>query len=138
MIHTLQYIYVKHPRTELNYCEENPNTCQNGGKCTSLIKDDGSYRCECPSGYRGRMCQINLQQQMAANAQNATVTTPPANVPMLPSSDGAVAIVMAESAVVSATTSTTETAPVAIVTSETNGLDAMKDEVEPDDIDNEA
>lgn len=43
---------------ELNYCEENPQTCENGGKCTSLIKDDGNFKCECPSGYRGKRCQI--------------------------------------------------------------------------------
>jgi len=42
----------------LNYCEENPNTCENGGKCTSLIKDDGHFKCECPSGYRGNKCEI--------------------------------------------------------------------------------
>jgi len=42
----------------LNYCEENPNTCENDGKCTSLIKDDGQFQCECPSGYRGKKCEI--------------------------------------------------------------------------------
>lgn len=51
----------------MNYCEDNPNTCLNDGKCTSLIKDDGYYKCECPSGYRGRTCQI-LPPQMAAEA----------------------------------------------------------------------
>ncbi len=41
---------------ELNYCEKNPNTCENGGKCTSLTKDDGNYKCECPSGWFGDRC----------------------------------------------------------------------------------
>lgn len=44
--------------TALNYCEENPDTCENDGKCTSLIKDDGHFQCECPSGYRGKKCEI--------------------------------------------------------------------------------
>lgn len=41
---------------ELNFCLKNPNTCQNGGKCTSLTKDDGYFSCECPAGYRGERC----------------------------------------------------------------------------------
>ena len=41
---------------ELNYCQMNPNTCENGGKCMSLTKDEGYYSCECPAGYRGERC----------------------------------------------------------------------------------
>lgn len=61
--------------TELNYCEENPNTCENDGKCTSLSKDDGLYKCECPSGYRGKKCQV-LPMMMTTT----TTTVSPMNV----------------------------------------------------------
>lgn len=56
----------------LNYCEENPNTCENGGKCTSLIKDDGNFKCECPSGYRGEKCEI-LPPMMTTSTTTTTV-----------------------------------------------------------------
>lgn len=41
---------------ELNYCDLNPDTCQNGGKCISLTKEDGYFSCDCPTGYRGERC----------------------------------------------------------------------------------
>lgn len=56
---------------ELDYCEKNPSTCLNDGKCTSLIKDDGYFRCECPSGFRGRTCQIMPPMMAAALAEAA-------------------------------------------------------------------
>lgn len=59
---------------ELNYCEENTNTCENGGKCTSLIKADGNFKCECPSGYRGKRCQILPPMMMTTST-----TVPPMN-----------------------------------------------------------
>lgn len=43
---------------ELNFCEKNPKTCENGGKCTSILKEDGEFTCECPTGYRGKNCEI--------------------------------------------------------------------------------
>lgn len=43
---------------ELNYCEKNQNTCQNGGKCISLTREDGDFICECPSGFKGRNCEV--------------------------------------------------------------------------------
>lgn len=43
---------------ELNYCELNKDTCQNGGKCQSMLEEDGSFKCECPSGYKGENCEI--------------------------------------------------------------------------------
>lgn len=43
---------------ELKYCEENPKTCLNGGKCTSLTEDEGSFKCECPTGFKGKKCEI--------------------------------------------------------------------------------
>lgn len=30
----------------------------NGGKCTSIIKDEGSFKCECPTGFKGKSCEI--------------------------------------------------------------------------------
>ena len=58
----------------MNYCEENLNTCENGGKCTSLIKDDGNFKCECPSGYRGKRCQVLPPMMMTT-----TTTMSPVN-----------------------------------------------------------
>lgn len=58
---------------ELNYCEKNPNTCQNDGKCTSLIKDDGNFKCECPSGYKGQNCEI-LPPSMTTTSSSTTTT----------------------------------------------------------------
>jgi EGF-like domain len=43
---------------ELNFCEKNPGTCQNGGECRSLTLDDGLFKCACSTGYRGRNCEI--------------------------------------------------------------------------------
>lgn len=60
---------------ELNYCDENPNTCENDGKCTSLIKDDGHFRCECPSGYRGKKCEI-LPPMMTSTTTTTTTVEP--------------------------------------------------------------
>lgn len=51
---------------ELNYCENNPGTCENGGKCTSLIKDEGFFSCECPAGFRGDRCNL-LPLNMTSN-----------------------------------------------------------------------
>lgn len=43
---------------ELNHCDKNPGTCKNGGKCRSLPRDDGLFVCECPSGFKGRQCEL--------------------------------------------------------------------------------
>lgn len=59
---------------ELNYCEKNPNTCENGGKCTSLTKDDGFYTCECPAGYRGEKCDRNTMTTSTSTTTVATAT----------------------------------------------------------------
>lgn len=60
--------------SELKYCEENPKTCMNGGKCTSLPEDDGSYKCECPTGFKGKRCEI---VPIIANATVASSTPKP-------------------------------------------------------------
>lgn len=66
---------------ELNYCELNADTCQNGGKCTSLTKDDGYFSCECPSGYRGERCERS--NMTATSISRVEVITP---LPMLQTS----------------------------------------------------
>lgn len=49
--------------TELNYCEKNPDTCKNSGKCQSLESGDGHFRCNCPPGISGKHCE-NLPDSM--------------------------------------------------------------------------
>lgn len=44
--------------SELKFCEENPKACLNDGKCTSVSIDEGSFKCECPSGFKGKKCEI--------------------------------------------------------------------------------
>lgn len=44
--------------SELNFCDQNPRTCLNGGKCTSMTADDGAFKCECPTGFKGKKCEI--------------------------------------------------------------------------------
>lgn len=61
---------------ELNYCEQNANTCQNGGKCKSLIKEDGYYRCECPTGFKGRNCEI-MPMSMTTTTSTTSSTVQP-------------------------------------------------------------
>lgn len=64
-----------HFPSELNYCELNPKTCTNGGKCTSITADEGSFKCECPTGVKGKKCDI---VPMLPNA-TTTTTQEPAN-----------------------------------------------------------
>lgn len=66
---------------ELNYCELNPDTCQNGGKCTSLTKDDGYFSCECPAGYRGERC--DRTNMTLTSISHVEIITP---LPMRPTS----------------------------------------------------
>ncbi|KAK6621154.1 hypothetical protein RUM43_011460 [Polyplax serrata] len=42
---------------ELNYCENNPGLCQNGGTCVSLTEDDGNFKCHCSEKFRGERCE---------------------------------------------------------------------------------
>lgn len=30
----------------------------NGGKCTSVTKDEGLFECECPTAFKGKRCEI--------------------------------------------------------------------------------
>lgn len=66
---------------ELNFCEKNPGTCENDGKCRSLIAADGNFRCECPSGFKGKNCEIlppSMMMELLTNAtaiQNVNSTT---------------------------------------------------------------
>lgn len=58
--------------SELNYCEQNARTCLNGGKCTSMTADDGSFKCECPTGFKGKQCDIIPMLPIATTATNST------------------------------------------------------------------
>ena len=40
-----------------------PNPCQNGGQCVSL--ENVRYRCDCPSGYDGPLCQNNIGMKLS-------------------------------------------------------------------------
>lgn len=55
----------------LDFCDKNPSTCTNGGKCLSLTKDEGSFRCECPSGFLGDRCEI--APMVTDSPKNSTV-----------------------------------------------------------------
>lgn len=59
MIDTLLFYMCECLFLELNHCENNPNTCQNGAKCVSITKDEGGYRCLCREGTSGRNCEFS-------------------------------------------------------------------------------
>ena len=91
----------------MNYCENNPGTCENGGKCTSLIKSDGYFSCECPTAFRGDRCNLlplNMST-MGTPISNKVTIISPMSAPLSSSSP-----VTPEKPVLSArtTTSTTE------------------------------
>lgn len=69
-IHNLYFF-----RTELNYCENNPDTCKNGGKCQSLESGDGHYRCQCPRGISGRNCENVPMEMTTAGATTSNAST---------------------------------------------------------------
>jgi hypothetical protein len=54
-----------------NTCEEindcSPDPCQNGGVCTDGLN---SYTCQCPPGYEGGECQINIDECSPNPCQN--------------------------------------------------------------------
>lgn len=52
----------------------------NDGKCTSMTEDDGSFACECPSGFRGKQCEIS-PPQMYLMTSNITLNTRPSKIP---------------------------------------------------------
>ncbi|KOB72402.1 Uncharacterized protein OBRU01_07458 [Operophtera brumata] len=62
---------------QLNYCEKNPDTCKNNGKCQSLEADDGHFRCECTSGVSGKNCERQPETSTVAtnNITTSEVTT---------------------------------------------------------------
>ncbi|XP_075155813.1 C901 [Haematobia irritans] len=60
----------------LTYCKENPNTCENGGRCISLTKEDGNYHCECRQGYLGKNCEI-VDEFMLTSTAAPRITPPP-------------------------------------------------------------
>lgn len=60
---------------QMDYCEKNPKTCLNGGKCTSQLKEDGEFKCECPTGYRGKQCETAPAMLMKVSTSSTTSTT---------------------------------------------------------------
>ncbi|XP_058978223.1 tenascin [Musca domestica] len=60
----------------LTYCKENPNICENGGKCISLTKEDGSYHCQCRQGYLGKNCEI-IDEFLITSTVAPRITPPP-------------------------------------------------------------
>lgn len=70
------YRFPKFSSTELSYCNENPNTCENSGKCISLTRDDGSFRCLCPNGFHGKHCEMSTEH-MLTSSSTPRITPPP-------------------------------------------------------------
>lgn len=64
------------PLTALTYCKENPNICENGGRCISLTKADGNYHCQCRQGYLGKNCEI-VDEFMLTSTVAPRITPPP-------------------------------------------------------------
>ncbi|KNC26803.1 hypothetical protein FF38_06381 [Lucilia cuprina] len=61
---------------KLTYCKDHPNICENGGKCLSLTKEDGSYRCHCKQGYLGKNCEI-IDEFLLTSTAAPRITPPP-------------------------------------------------------------
>lgn len=69
----------------MKYCEENPNSCLNGGKCTSLTEDEGLFKCECPSAFKGKRCEIVPSLNSTISTSTSTSRPPPSTSTKLPS-----------------------------------------------------
>lgn len=84
---------------ELNYCENNPNICQNGAKCISLIQEEGSYKCLCREGTYGKNCE---HSEISTTIKPKTTTAKTANLTTVATTESL------DSEEVDATTETTE------------------------------
>ncbi|XP_065365662.1 adhesive plaque matrix protein 2 [Calliphora vicina] len=61
---------------KLTYCKDHANICENGGKCISLTKEDGNYRCHCKQGYLGKNCEIT-DEFLLTSTPAPRITPPP-------------------------------------------------------------
>lgn len=69
----------------MKYCEENPNSCLNGGKCTSLTEDEGLFKCECPTAFKGKRCEIVPILNSTISTSTSTSRPPLSTSTKLPS-----------------------------------------------------
>ena len=49
------------------FCEKNSGVCQNGGQC--LDSGANYYRCDCPTGFTGRNCEVPTMKTEVATAE---------------------------------------------------------------------
>lgn len=69
----------------MKYCEENPNSCLNDGKCTSLTEDEGLFKCECPAAFKGKRCEIVPSLNSTISTSTTTSRPPLSTSTKLPS-----------------------------------------------------
>jgi hypothetical protein len=108
---------------ELNYCELNPDTCQNGGKCTSLTKDEGSFSCECPAGFeRGERC--DRTNMTLTSISRIEIITP---LPMTMTTFSQEPLLSERNATTAIAVSTTETTTTMVTTTIENEMNSSDD-----------
>ncbi|XP_018896752.2 protein crumbs isoform X2 [Bemisia tabaci] len=56
------------PDVELGCYLCSPSECLNGGKCTNIVE---SYNCDCPPGYEGDDCSVNIDECANSGCKNS-------------------------------------------------------------------